>query len=289
MYTWYEFPEINRKVGLQSGTASIGGAALGCHAGTISGVKLTFGTGYYSGGDGKNILVLDTTKEKQFEYKRDRYNESWLPPSDEIEKILKFLRVPDFLSNNMGDVYKGVVEQCKGLPLWVMSDVINYSAPARAPVLPDLGGERHISFNIGSTADFAKYLIKNKIGYVLQSPIVQNPAHRMASNYSLNQAWFWIHPNHLQRAIDTAEVYGDDQFPTKAAWTELVAKDFNIPPEEVAAKVFSAGVFPEDKRFRMTRTKKMGVHKAVQKALDSEKTPESILAAPREHPMVKEA
>lgn len=237
---WKEFPEINRKVAFTTYVDGIGGS-LGCHCGTISGVNLSFGGRYNQANHGKDIEVLDTTKEPQFEYRRDVFTNNWAPPSDEKLKVHEFLKKLKLKFEDFGaEVYIKLIEQCKNLPLWVMSDVINKEAPQRK-----IKGPTGDSIVFGSTRGFAKYLIDNKIGYMLASPIVQNPSHRMVGNYSLNQAWFWIPPQHISRSINVAKIYGANQFLDKKDWSEIVGKDLCIPKDEVFKAVLESGVFPE--------------------------------------------
>ena len=248
---WKEFPEINRKVAFQFNYVPLSGAYLGCHCGTITGISANFGTSCYAANGGRNIEVLDTKKEAQIKYRTSAYD-GQVAPKEEVEKVLQhFKDVKLKFEDINGTTYPGIVDRCSTLPLWVMSDVINYEAPARKPA----GSPYHYTL-IGSTSEFAKYLINNKIGYVLASPIVQNPAHRTGKNYSLNQGWFWIPPVHLERAINVAEEYGTDKFPSKEDWTKLVGMDLNYstsPPEVILEAALNDGVFPEravnEKRF----------------------------------------
>ena len=257
---WKEFPEINRKVAFTFNYETAG-MALGCHAGSISGVTATFGNSYYAANGGKNIEVLDTKQEKPLKYKQDAYTRLPIIPKTEYLKVQKHfneinLQFADIVEN----AYEPIVERCSSIPLWVLSDVINYEAPARSPkkntLLRDVGDDEATTIYEarGRTVDFAKYLINNKIGYVLASPIVQNPNHRALQTYSLNQAWLWIPPEHLSRAIDVAEAHGDDQFPSKTAWADKVSVDFGLAagtnPEELLKRVFNDGIFPKDKRFK---------------------------------------
>jgi hypothetical protein len=176
-----------------------------------------------------------------------------LPPIEETKKVIEYLRSLKLKFTDISDsAYPNIVEKCKNYPLWVMSDVINYEAPVRK-----ISYGIEIMFELfGSTGDFVTYLIDNKIGYVLASPIVQNPTHRSTTNYSLNRGWFWIPPAHLARAIDVAEAYGDDKFPSERDWAETVGYDLryskgNIKTEVVLKAVLNDGVFPKtEKRFR---------------------------------------
>lgn len=255
---WKEFPEINRKVAFAY-NYTVGGAFLGCHCGSISGVSANFGSGYYAANGGRNVEVLDSTKEEPIVYTQMPYSATMGPPKSEINKVLAHLKAIKLtFADIAADGYKEIAAKCKSLPLWVMSDVINYEAPARkplgSPMLEDAVFEMY-----GHTADFAKYLIDNKIGYVMSSPIVQNPAHRMKTNYSLNQGWFWIPPNHTERAVDVASSSGDDLFPSKEDWIKKVGADLaivdDITGDITLRTVFNSGTFPDTKRFKRERAR----------------------------------
>jgi len=227
---------------------------LGCHCGSLNGVSANFGNRYYAA-ISKNVEILDTTKEKPIRYVRDYYSEHPCTPKDEIVKVVEYLKEKkvQFADIAGPDALNQLVEKCSNYPVWVMSDVINYEAPARKPAATS--GYDVIYEMFGSTGDFAKYLIDNKVGYIMASPIVQNPSHRAKNNYSLNQVWFWIPPKHLERAIDVGNVYGDAEFPSKEKWLKTVGGDLGIPePEKVLEAVLNKGVFPERKpeevRFR---------------------------------------
>jgi hypothetical protein len=249
---WREFPEINRKIAFNFTYTPVEGAHLGCHCGTIAGITANFGTSFAAANGGKNIEVIDTNKEPDIKYKNSSYD-GWVAPKEEISKIVEHFKSINLkFEDVVGNAYPDIVEKCSRLPLWVMSDVINYEAPVRS--VPR-GGV--IAYQLlGSTGDFVKYLIRNKIGYILSSPIVQNPAHKTPSNYSLNQGWFWIPPAHLPHAINVAEEYGEDKFPSKEAWTKQVARDLSytrLAEQNILQQVLNDGVFPEravkEKRF----------------------------------------
>ncbi len=247
---WKEYPEINRKVAFTAYAASTS-HALGCHCGSINGININFGSRYHAANNGKNVEVLDTTLEKQIAYRKDGYTSVWVTPQSEIKKVIEYLvkinlSFKDFDSN----IFEDVVKKCENVPLWILSDAINYEAPARKGPYDPISSEY---LAIARTRDFAKYLIDNKIGYVMASPIVQNPAHRSIKNYSLNQGWFWIPPKHLERAVNVASVYGDDKFPKKDKWAETIAADLNTIPDKVFKEVFDEGEFPETSCFLRRR------------------------------------
>jgi hypothetical protein len=267
---WKDFPEINRSIGF-SISYNTNGTTLGCHSGTISGVKAGWGTGYYSGAKERNLKVLDNTQGDEIKWKRDAYNDYYTPPKEEVDKIVAFLTAlnagieePSFLV----DTYKQVIELCKNIPMWILSDAINYGSKSRTPIASD-PYSRYSYVAVGSTGQFAKYLIDNSIGYVLQSPTIQNPSHKSLGTYSLNRAWIWIPPQHLNKALDTAEAFGDDKFPSHEDWSKAIAADLGLrDPAQAVEYAFNNGVFPPEKRFR--RSKKMSprvVADAVAKAL----------------------
>lgn len=265
--TWKELPEINRRVAFTFNVQSLS-AHLGCHCGTITGVVATFGGGYSAGNNGRNIEVMDTSIEPQFRFTKNKYTGNSEPPAQEIAKVLKYLRNKKFdFQDIVENGYDALAQKCSNYPLWVMSDAINYGAPAKAP--PPMFTEKDDFCSYGRTADFAKYLINNKIGYVMASPIIQNPTHRVMGNYSLNQGWFWIPPKHIERAIDVAEVHGETLFPSQEDWIKRVGGDIAISrgeingnpiimvprDEEVLKAVFNTGVFPTvEKRFTRKRS-----------------------------------
>lgn len=238
---WKEFPEINRSVAFTYNHVSPN-LPLGCHCGSISGVAATFGSGYYGANGGRNIKVLDTKIEKQFAYVPGEYDYSG-PPQVEIDRAVDYFKKVNLKFTDFAEeAYKTIVFKCSNLPLWAMSDAINYDAPSRKTIHPP--GTVYQMY--GSTGHFAQYLIDNKIGYVMASPIVQNPNHRSKTNYSLNRAWFWIPPEHLVRAIDVANAYGADQFPSKENWIKTIGGDIGIKtPEDVLKAILNDGVFPE--------------------------------------------
>lgn len=248
---WKEFPEINRKVAFSYGFESPQ-FSLGCHCGSISGITANFGGGPYGANNGHNVELLDATKEPPIKYGRHTYGSGTQAPQAEIDKILKYLKDTKFtFAQMLPDEYSQIVTKCEKSPLWVMSDVINYDAPFRKPTSLANGYTA-----VGNTGDFAKYLIDNKIGFVMESPIIQNPGHRFATNYSLLQGWFWIPPPHLARAIDVANVHGTDLFPSEEEWIKTVGFDLNIlktKPEEVLKNTLNAGVFPKTGLFKPRR------------------------------------
>lgn len=261
---WKEFPEINRKVAFSGYYNGIDGAYMGCHCGTLSSIHATFTSGYGTENGGKNIEVIDTSKEPAITYEKDRYNDFFVAPSEERRKIVAYLREKEITLPDIAEgIYEHIIDLCKSIPLWVMSDVINGKAPARRGPSLIYGGDMTFE-QVGSTYDFAQYLIKNKIGYIMSSPIVQNPVHRFPDNYSLNQGWFWIHPKHLPRAIDVGATHREGvEFPTREKWLETITEDLtfktDLPPtngsldDYILSRVFNEGVFPkEDPRFQST-------------------------------------
>jgi len=222
---------------------------LGCHCGTISSVSVSFGTKYYAACGGKNVKVLDTTKEEEIKFHLDHYSGVWVPPEHEVRKLHEFLKDkgPSFKEVVRG-MYDGIIEKCSDKPLWIMSDVINYDAPERNPNSSGnefIGGAALYEV-FGRTRDFAQHLVDNKIGFIMASPIVQNPSHRSKRNYSLNQGWIWIPPKQLDRAINVATRVGDDQFPTQKKWIATVGEDLGIAdPDTVLKQVLETGSFPQ--------------------------------------------
>lgn len=276
---WYDFPKVNRSYYINVNIGSLS-AYLGCHSGTISGVSVSYGDGVYCSCPGhKSIKVLDTTKEKNLEYKQDRYGYTILEDTSERDRAFELIQGLD-RKELLSKAYGSIIDMCTATPIWVMSDVINEKAPARKQPLsrsPLNVYPGHKVDILGNTGGFAKHLIENKIGYVLASPIVQNPNHRMKTNYSLNQVWIWVPPKHLGRCVNVAQQFGADKFPTKDDWVATVGKDLGIKePAEVFKAAFETGVFPETNRFRRTRgrtKKKDDTIEVIQKILDENNPP----------------
>lgn len=250
---WKEFPEINRRVAFKYSFNTSKSLPLGCHCGYIAGVSASFGSGFYAANKGKNVEVLDIEKEKPIKYQQN-WDGVAVVPVEESKKVMKYLQSIKFTFEDTGKTgYPDIVEKCSGFPLWIMSDVINRSAPARKGLTTLLGSDSEYEV-FGHTSDFAKYLIDNKIGYVMASPIVQNPSHRSKTNYSLNQGWFWIPPTHLKRAINVSSMHGEDQFPNKEDWAAIVGVDLGLDTSDaILAQAFNDGIFPQDNRFKQRR------------------------------------
>lgn len=243
---WKEFPEINRKVAFQYNFKASEGY-LGCHCGTITGVFASFASSYSAANGGKNIEIMDASKEAPIKYTRDVYGGYYVAPSAEVSLVKKHLDKLKLTFADIGEgAYESIVEKCKRVPLWMMSDVINAEAPARKALLTSVSFEM-----FGSTAQFAKYLIDTKCGFVMASPIVQNPGHRMGGNYSLNQGWFWIPPQHLSRSVNVARSHGRELFPPREKWLAQVGADLGLEQhKDILKSVFNTGRFPKEARFQ---------------------------------------
>jgi len=241
-------------VAFQSNFIPLDGVSLGCHCVAISGVSATFANSYHAANQGRNIAVLDETKEEPIKYIKDRHYDLWMGPIEEYQKVVKYLQdIKIKLKDFDTSIYSAIASRCSTYPLWVMSDVINYDAPARKTDL----GRNTVYQIVGSTGDFAQYLVDNKIGYIMGTPIIQNPTHRTSKNYSLNRGWFWIPPDHLSRAVNVAEIHGEEKIPNKETWLDTVGPDIGIlyngdsaDADRILKAVFNDGVFPEDKRFK---------------------------------------
>jgi hypothetical protein len=244
---WKEFPEINRKVAFQYNFKASEGS-LGCHCGTITGVFASFASSYSAANGGKNIEIMDTSKDGPIRYTRDSYGGYYVAPPAEMILVTKHLIDLKLTFADIGaGAYESIVEKCKRIPLWMMSDVINAEAPARRTASMPL-----TTFEMfGSTSQFAKYLIDTKCGFVMASPIVQNPSHRQGSNYSLNQGWFWIPPQHLSRSVNVARSHGRELFPPRKKWLAQVGSDLGIDHQkDILKAVFNTGRFPKEARFQ---------------------------------------
>src|ERR1700761_5542557 len=221
---WREFPEINRKIAFSSTYTSNEAVSVGCHCGSISSVSITFGSSYYAANRGNNLQIIDASKGPAVKKARGDYG-NMVPSRDEYQLVGEYLKKIDFKFETVAEeTYDHIIGMCNKYPLWVLSDVVNKDAPIRKQKTYNLGVNLFYE-SFGSTLGFVKYLMANKKGYVLASPIIQNPNHKTKSNYSLNQAWFWIPPEHLSHTLNVAEAHGEDLLPTDIQWAAQVADD----------------------------------------------------------------
>lgn len=279
---WKEFPEINRKIALYTGYYSHAVASLGCHCGSISSVTAYIQAPYSITTAIPNIQVIKVTKEdpavRTERCTSGAYTGYYCPVKDELDKINEHLKKHNITFDSFSEEFsKAIAEQCKPVPIWVLSDVINYGSPARSSgIIPDPKSMENLQVVlgcpsgttiIGRTCKFADYLIRNEIGYVMESPIVQNPLHRSWGGYSLNRVWLWIPPNHLERTLGVTGQYGSKKFPTLEAWRKKIYSDLYVSnrsvghyvqkrmdaaeiSEDIVDKVvFDGGVFPDENRF----------------------------------------
>jgi hypothetical protein len=73
--------------------------------------------------------------------------------------------------------------------VYVLSDGINKHAECRSA-----GMGYSTSWGYRGTADFVRALLRNKVGYVVQSPVGLNPSHNTDKDFGFVQAWFWCPP-----------------------------------------------------------------------------------------------
>lgn len=225
---WKEFPEVNLKCAFSSHYSSNAGV-LGCHCGTITNVGVN--TGEHSAGYGQRWIEFIEGKEK-LNYSKVRVYGNSEPDTKVVELLFKHLNEKVSFNSFREEFFKLIVEGTKSAPIWVISDAVNRGAAARMEkreTIPNASlDEGMLSYKlIAQTMDFVDWLIETKQGYMMESPVVQNPLHRVAGNYSLNQVFVWIHPEHLNRSLYTAQEHGWDKFPTKEQWAETLSKDFN--------------------------------------------------------------
>lgn len=215
-----ELPEINRRVFFTASFTSAP-AALGCHAGTITNVKLEI---QRINGSIPAEILDPSLEKKGLKISMEEYGGHYLLPA-ERERIVEYMNANDIDYRKLPNFFDSLVVRTQNVPIWVLSDVINAEAPGRAfGSVINPGREKNLAK--GHTTDFVKWLIANGKGYVQGSPIVQNPLHRTQGNYSLNQVWIWVHPRHLERSVKgTAFQTGDEGFPDWDTWYKTVGKD----------------------------------------------------------------
>lgn len=70
------------------------------------------------------------------------------------------------------------------------------------------------------TAIFCEYLIRNKIGYIVQSPVNLNPAHSGVNDISLARVWLWYPPGAIAfktgRFLGTGKILTEKEAAEKA-------------------------------------------------------------------------
>lgn len=277
---WIELPEINRKIAITTGFSS-NGLGLGCHCGTISSVTAHLQAPYSSSEVFSSLAILSpTTPDEKIRSERlprgHSYAGYYAPIASELELVNTHLEKQKITFDSISEkLCISIAESCAETPLWVLSDVINYKSPARHvgesyTKIPDSGILKFVygipTYLISRTSTFADYLIRHKVGYIFESPIVQNPAHRTWGGYSLNRAWFWIPPKHLGRTLGISAQYGQENFPTLENWKKIIQNDLQtsmrgigryatpqkISDENFYSMVFDDGVFPDEHRFERT-------------------------------------
>jgi hypothetical protein len=257
-----DFPDLNIRLRFNTGHTGVAGGT-GCHTGSMSGIYITLEhTCPFQ------YIDVDHKVIKKFPYRLSMGDYGIMKANTELVEALKVkLKDKPITWADFPDAYASIASSCESIPIWFISDVINYDAPARGGTI----GGFHDAYGIraqipelmihGRTHHFAQYLVENKIGYVYSSPMVQNPSHRMSTNYSLNQAWMWIPPTHLQRCVDVSEETGKDKFPLKNDWFKTIGKDLGYEydstefmEEVISKRVFDSGKFPsrrsDEQRFK---------------------------------------
>jgi hypothetical protein len=111
----------------------------------------------------------------------------------------------------------------KGPTFIVLSDNIN----SYTPEFPKNSGI-HDPGKIAKgfkTSDFVLWLVKNKCGIIVGSPVGRNHWHQNSENFSLVQAWFWVPPHHAKfTAPGSHFVAGLELQPTWDQWYDDVRK-----------------------------------------------------------------
>lgn len=238
-------PELNLKLNFTgSGYHLERAVGVGCQASTMAGISLLFAN--------PAIEWLEPTKDKL--WKDESYYGSRVIAPNILRPLLEYLEKHPITVEDAPDLHEKVVAKASSIPIWFISDVINTDAPARGGTpnvhTGTLDAATSVPLPIGRTQDFARYLIDKKIGYIVETPIVQNPLHRVMNNYSLNMAWLWIPPNHLPRVHGRASEYGKENIPSEKEWIETLAVDLRLKPEDVLKSVFKDEVMPERRFIR---------------------------------------
>jgi hypothetical protein len=254
-----EFPEINRKLRVQCSYVS-GSSSLGCHSGTITGVSIHLNMGATSTPSGFSITTIDPSGE-QIKYTKDSFN-YYRITNTEWENIFDYIKKSGLTFDHFApSIFASIVTQTSRVPIYAISDVINYNTPARNGGIFDIVKEPHktiFDLFVCNTSDFVRYLIKDKVGVVVESPVVQNPNHRYWGGYSLNQMWIWVHPNHLSRTINCSALHNIEALPTREDWFNTIKSDFsgigtiysgNKNGKDLLSNIIPTEVFMKDNRF----------------------------------------
>jgi hypothetical protein len=273
---WKEFPEINMKASFK-GMVEYGHGNLGCHTGIMTGISFYTGAKPSAGRDYKWLQYINNNKG-EMQYQRKYSYGIYHPDQKEVKKFFDYLLEKNFSFEDDKEIfYKHVIEQARAIPIWVIGDVINVGSKVR--FMPDYSLGIVERYDLADDTykilvrpnDFVDYLIRNKIGYIMESPVVQNPAHRTADNYSLNQVFFWIHPDHFSRTLNMSAEHGADALPTEDEWRNTISLDlqallakrsFFSPPKiyeaptasEVTDVVFRPGQYRD---YRFNRAKEL--------------------------------
>lgn len=280
---WQEFPGINRKVAISVGFSAFG-LSLGCHCGTISGVTAYISTPFGSTPQIPNFQVITPTAQdpgvQTTRLSTGPYRGYYVPTVEEISRVNEYINKENITFNSISNEFCAqIVLACENTPIWVLSDVINHRSPSRREGTSvskeenlglSLSTSRETTYLIGRTSHFAEYLIKNRVGYIMESPVVQNTAHRRWGNFSLNRVWLWIPPKHLSRSLYLPAQYGFEKFPAIKEWRETIfsemvassktrspespiaALESDITAESIDKAVFDDGIFPDENRFTQT-------------------------------------
>lgn len=233
-----ELPGINRRVFFQASWRS-GMQALGCHAGTITSIGLSLIQ------SGKQVLEVLEPEPGAVLTIPSSYGGYPVMHPVEYKKVEAYLNAHKVDYRYVPGFFEKIVQETRSIPIWVISDVINTDAPARSQGSALNPGHKH-SYTAGRTADFVQWLIRTGTGYVQGSPIIQNPQHRMQTNYSLNQVWTWVHPAHLARtAPGTAFASGEERLPSWDEWYGTVGKDLGLKTREEVEKGVWGNYDPE--------------------------------------------
>lgn len=196
---------------------------LGCHVGLLSNMYLRL--------DKSSVAPLDATKSSKKESNDFGESYGWL------NKYIKKVRLAE---EEKVRIWTEVVhavcgerqpEHPRGFSFIFLSDNMN----SYSEVFPNNSG-----LSIGDalpmfkTSDFVNWLIAEKIGVVVASPIARNQYHQQGSeNFSMTQAFIWMPPHFCPTAApNTAFMSNLSSLPSESEWRRQVKIKCNTDLDE---------------------------------------------------------
>lgn len=247
-----KFPEIDRQIILECRPNNNidfknHGPDMGCHVLWLAGMYLRI----FDWKTLKDMKGVDIPIEKT----------QWGPTvgATERQKVIEALGKWTISDADRKGIYDKVISGYtregsnapSGPTFVLMSDNVNSHTPEfpKHSGIPQADAAPHFK-----TYHFVQYLCKNRIGFVMGSPIGRNQYHQSNANFSLTQAYIWIPPNFVKYACPASWfMSGRDQLPSWEKWYEDVGKRLHLKEEEINPRLFKQDG-PEIKRALQRRS-----------------------------------